>query len=99
MNTEFVSSVYGNSADVLGGVPGYDELVANYAKATGDNFATNGQTGTDIAKVILKALTDPDPRLRYLTSEYIEGVAKVKYADTTGRDLLALTRSRLRSPG
>jgi NAD(P)-dependent dehydrogenase (short-subunit alcohol dehydrogenase family) len=99
VNTEFVSSTRALSADLLAqGAPGYESMIANYAAATTDVFASYGQTGEDIACIIRDVLGEERPHLRYLTSDYVKAIAEQKYVDTTGDGIVDIFQSRLR-PG
>ena len=55
-----------------------------------------GQSGDDVARVILEAATAQAPHLRYLTSDAVRSLAGLKYADLTGDRVLELTGSRLK---
>ena len=46
------------------------------------------QTGDDVAKVILEAITANKPHLRYLTNHNFDVVIKSKYTDLTGDEPL-----------
>jgi NAD(P)-dependent dehydrogenase (short-subunit alcohol dehydrogenase family) len=96
VNTEFVATVVKQSeqrADVE--IPDYTPMLQAYLSGSRQTFATAGQTGDDIAAVILEAATAETPHLRYLTSDMIRGVAARKYVDTTGDAIVAMTGARL----
>ena len=97
VNTEFVNSTRALSAELLEhGAPGYEQMIASSAAGTADVFSTYGQSGEDIARIILEALTSPAPKFRYTTSDYAEGIAKMKYTDTSGENVVQLFQSRLK---
>jgi NAD(P)-dependent dehydrogenase (short-subunit alcohol dehydrogenase family) len=97
VHTEFVDSVRALSAELLaGGAPGYEKFIGAYAAATGDTFSNHGQSGEEIGEVIHAALTDENPPLRYITSDYAKGVAGMKYTDLTGDNVVDLFQGRLR---
>jgi NAD(P)-dependent dehydrogenase (short-subunit alcohol dehydrogenase family) len=96
VNTEFVASVVKQReerADVE--ITDYAPLLSAYLSGSRQTFATAGQTGDDIAAVILEAAIAEAPHLRYLTSDMIRGVASRKYVDTTGDSIVAMTGARL----
>ncbi|HTE42236.1 MAG TPA: SDR family oxidoreductase [Steroidobacteraceae bacterium] len=95
VNTEFVATVRkGNAATALP-ADDYAPLMRNYMKGSEQVFATMGQTGDDIAAVIVTAATDAQPHLRYLTSDAMRGLAGRKYVDTTGDSIVAMMGARL----
>lgn len=53
------------------------------------------QTPDEIATFIADVAADPDPRLRYQTSEAVERAVRIKSADPTGERVGSLTRSWL----
>jgi NAD(P)-dependent dehydrogenase (short-subunit alcohol dehydrogenase family) len=93
VNTEFVASVVKQSGAI--DVPDYAPMQKAYLDGSRKMFATAGQTGDDIAAVIVEAATAAAPHLRYLTSDMIRGLASRKYVDTTGDSIVALTGARL----
>ncbi len=54
-----------------------------------------GQSGADVAHVILQAATDAAPHLRYQTSDLSRILAGRKLADVTGDSIRELTGARL----
>jgi NAD(P)-dependent dehydrogenase (short-subunit alcohol dehydrogenase family) len=96
VNTEFVAAVIkqneGSDAVAIGD---YTPILQSYLAGSRQSFATAGQTGDDIAAVIVEAAIAETPHLRYLTSEMIRGVAARKYVDTTGDSIIAMTSARL----
>lgn len=96
VNTEFVASVVKQGAnDASPEIADYAPLLATYLKGSKQMFASAGQTGDDIAAVILEAANSETPHLRYLTSDMIRGLVARKYVDATGDAIVALTGSRL----
>ncbi len=53
------------------------------------------QSPQDVADVVLAALTDVSPKLRYQTSDSVTERAATKLADTTGSEALEVARKRL----
>jgi NAD(P)-dependent dehydrogenase (short-subunit alcohol dehydrogenase family) len=96
VNTEFVASVVKqNEARADTEIADYEPILKGYLAGSRQAFATAGQTGDDIAAVILEAAVAESPHLRYLTSDMIRGVAARKYVDTTGDTIVAMTGARL----
>ena len=94
--TEFVSSTR-KRAEAAPAVPdeAYRPLMEAYLAGTQQAFASVGQTGDDVAKVIVEAATAEAPQLRYVTSEVVRGLVKQKYVDPTGASSLAVSAGRL----
>jgi NAD(P)-dependent dehydrogenase (short-subunit alcohol dehydrogenase family) len=96
VNTEFVAAVIKQNmerTDVE--IADYAPMLNAYLAGSRQTFATAGQTGDDIASVIVEAAMAEAPHLRYLTSEIIRGIASRKYVDTTGDSIIAMTSARL----
>jgi NAD(P)-dependent dehydrogenase (short-subunit alcohol dehydrogenase family) len=99
INTEFVANVRATSGAAAGGLPApYDAMLKAYMGASGDVFAQYGQTGEDIAGVIVGAATDANPHLRYVTSEFARQVVKPKVVDMTGDSVVEAFAARLAAP-
>lgn len=97
INTEFVSSVRSSSADAIAAMqPPYDRLIAAYMGASGDVFATYGQTGDDIARIIAAVATTDNPDFRILTSDFAKATVRTKVVDETGNSVVAVFAARLR---
>jgi NAD(P)-dependent dehydrogenase (short-subunit alcohol dehydrogenase family) len=94
--TEFVASTR-KRAEATPVLPdeAYRPLMEAYLAGTEKVFATVGQTGDDVAKVIVEAATAEAPQLRYVTSEVVRGLVARKYVDPTGASALAVSGGRL----
>jgi NAD(P)-dependent dehydrogenase (short-subunit alcohol dehydrogenase family) len=57
------------------------------------------QTATEIAQVVVRALTDPDPAFRIATSDWVTEYAATKLVDVDGSIVQKLTRSWLAQSG
>lgn len=98
INTAFVDNVRATSQQVLGRlVPPYDALAAAYMGASGGVFANYGQTGADIAEIILRIAQDPEPLLRNVTSDFAAQFVGCKLKDLTGEAVLAVAGARLKA--
>ena len=53
------------------------------------------QPASEVAEIVVRALTEPDPPLRILTSDWVKEYAAIKLADPDGSIVQALTRSWL----
>jgi retinol dehydrogenase 8 len=76
-----------------------DAMLSKYMSVTQEKFKdpTLAQTGMEVAEVCLKAITDENPSLRYLTNLhplYLESI-KMKYADFTGNKNLNASKKNL----
>ena len=95
VNTEFVASVRSKAAATQNALDAYAGLRNAYLASTTQAFASIGQTGADIGKVVVDAATRATPPFRIPTSEVIAGLIQRKYVDSSGDSVLALTGSRL----
>jgi len=95
VNTEFVANVTKQRA--AKDIDDYAPLLSTYLATSRQRFATAGQTGDDIAQVIVEAATASSPHLRYQTSDMIRGVVARKYADLDGDAIVAMTGAPLAS--
>lgn len=94
INTEFVSSVRATS-DIAAFQPPYGEIVGKYMAASTSVFAQYGQTGDDIAAIIVEAATAETPHFRYITSEFAKQVVAPKVVDPTGDSVVEAFAARL----
>ena len=96
VNTEFVPTVRASIAGraELESEP-YRALLASYLAGTQEAFAAVGQTGDDVAAVIVEAATAERPHFRYVTSELVRGLVAHKFVDPSGDTVVALSGARL----
>lgn len=96
INTEFVANVRAVSA---GGLPNYhapyDGFIAKYVASSEGVFANFGQTGDDIAGIILEAATAEQPHFRYITSDFAKQIVAPKVAEYTGDAVVEAFAARL----
>jgi hypothetical protein len=57
------------------------------------------QSPAEVAEVILRAVTEPEPAFRIMTSEWAREYARIKLADPDGTVVQAMTRSWLLPAG
>lgn len=96
INTEFVANVCRASTGTLVDLaPPYDAMLTSYMGASAGVFATYGQTGADIAAIILEAAQTDKPHLRYVTSAFARQVVAPKVADFTGDAVVEAFAARL----
>ena len=96
VNTEFVANVLKTVKEAPQEIrEAYEPLLDAYIKGTQQAFATMGQTGDDIGKIIVEAATIAAPHFRYLTSDLAQSVVSRKYVDTTGDSVVAISGARL----
>lgn len=97
INTEFVASVRATSAAVLAGLQEpYATLAQRYMGSTGDVFATYGQTGDDIARIIAALATSANPDFRTITSDFAKAMVSSKVVDQTGNSVIKIFAERLK---
>lgn len=96
INTEFVANVRAVSADGLANFkPPYDAMIAKYMGSSEGVFAQFGQTGDDIAGIILEAANAEQPHFRYITSDFAKQIVKPKVAEYTGDAVVEAFAARL----
>jgi NAD(P)-dependent dehydrogenase (short-subunit alcohol dehydrogenase family) len=96
INTGFVANVRASSAAAIAGLTApYDRMLAAYIGASEDIFAQHGQTGADIAAVILDAATSATPHFRYVTSDFARMIVAPKVVDFTGDSIVEAFAARL----
>jgi NAD(P)-dependent dehydrogenase (short-subunit alcohol dehydrogenase family) len=97
INTEFVASVRSSSQDSIAAMgPPYDKLAAAYLAASGNVFATYGQTGDDIARIIAGVATAENPDFRCITSDFAKATVAPKVVDQTGNSVIEVFAARLK---
>lgn len=94
--TEFVNTVRAVSAGTIAGMTApYDRFAQNYMGSTGDVFATYGQSGDDIARIIAHLATTASPDFRTITSDFAKAMVAAKVVDPTGNSIPPIFTSRL----
>ena len=73
----------------------YAALIANYMGAMGDVFATYGQTGDDIARIIVEIAGADQPDFRNVTSDFARTMVKPKVVDFSGNNVVDAFAARL----
>jgi NAD(P)-dependent dehydrogenase (short-subunit alcohol dehydrogenase family) len=73
----------------------YAEVLRPYLDWVVRTAYPGAQTATELAAVVLRALTEADPPLRIPSSEWARAYAGIKLADTDGTVVQAMTRSWL----
>lgn len=97
INTEFVASVRAGSRSAMAAMTEpYATLVQRYMAATGQVFATHGQTGDDIARIIVGLATAEHPDFRTITSDFAMATVARKVVDRTGNTVIKAFADRLR---
>lgn len=96
INTEFVASVRSSSASAIAGMTApYDKLAGNYLGATSDVFATYGQTGDEVAEIIVAIATANKPDFRNITSPFAKTAVASKVVDETGNSVVEIFARRI----
>lgn len=97
INTEFVASVRQTSQDSVAAMAEpYATLVQRYMASSGNVFATYGQTGDDIARIISDLATSEQPDFRTITSDFAKTVVASKVVDETGNSVIKAFADRLK---
>lgn len=97
INTEFVASVRAASQASLAAMSEpYATLAQRYMGATGDVFATYGQTGDDIARIIAALAVAENPDFRTITSDFAKATVASKVVDPTGNSVVDVFAARLK---
>ena len=71
------------------------DVLVNNAGASTDVFATYGQSGADIAAIILDVARAESPNFRYVTSEFARTIVQPKVVDYTGNNVVDAFAARL----
>lgn len=71
----------------------YAEVLEPYLDWVARGGWPGAQPAREVADVVLRALTEPDPALRLATSDWVRQYTAVKYADPDGSAVQAMTRS------
>ncbi len=95
VNTEFVSNVGAEPAEMIAAAGPYAESAEAYINRTLGHFFESAQTGAQAAESILEALTAERPAFRIQTSDWAREFCAVKLADFDGSATLAMTGSWL----
>lgn len=96
INTEFVASVRSSSASAIAGMTApYDKMAGNYLGATSDVFATYGQTGDEVAEIIVAVATAEKPDFRNITSPFAKTAVASKVVDETGNSVVEIFARRI----
>jgi NAD(P)-dependent dehydrogenase (short-subunit alcohol dehydrogenase family) len=96
INTEFVANVRATSQGTLARLtPPYDGFLAAYMGASTNVFEQYGQSGADIAAIILEAAQSETPHLRYVTSAFARQIVSPKVVDYTGDSVVDAFAARL----
>ena len=97
INTEFVASVRSSSQAALATMAEpYATLAQRYMAASGNVFATYGQTGEDIARIIAALAAADDPDFRTITSDFAMATVARKVVDRTGNSVIEAFANRLK---
>lgn len=97
INTEFVASVRATSqASIAAMTEPYGTLAGRYMAASGDVFATYGQTGDDIARIIAALAVAENPDFRTITSDFAKAMVSSKVVDQTGNSVIEIFANRLK---
>lgn len=92
VNTEYIANLRDSLDKRLASTDDpYAPLFQAYIQAVSTRYEAVGQSGDDVAQVILEAATAETPQLRYPTSELVKTIASKKYTDPTGNVVLALS--------
>ncbi|HUQ14356.1 MAG TPA: SDR family oxidoreductase [Novosphingobium sp.] len=96
INTEFVASARSSSAASIGAMAApYDALAANYMRAMGGVFAEHGQTGDEVAEIVVAVATADQPDFRNVTSAFARAMVTPKVVDFTGNNVVDAFAARL----
>lgn len=88
--SEFVSTAVTNIEETGAGAGDYAPALHNYLERTRGAFAS-AQEPSEVAAVIRAVLDSPDPAFRTQTSDAARTFVSLKLADSTGRDVQAVT--------
>ncbi|GAB3802660.1 SDR family oxidoreductase [Micromonospora zhanjiangensis] len=98
LETAFAANAGVTRASLLADAGPYAPVLEPYLDWVVRTGWPGAQTATEVAEVVLRALTEPDPPLRIPTGDWVREYAGRKFVDPEGREILALTRSWLARP-
>jgi short-subunit dehydrogenase len=96
VRTAFFANVGGHTDNIAEDDP-YRDLITRF-NGTMAALGAAGQTAESVAEIICTVAADPEPALRYQSSDRSRALVAQKLVDPTGRSVLAATGSLLRSP-
>ncbi|WP_214408861.1 SDR family oxidoreductase [Sphaerisporangium fuscum] len=91
--TSFAANAGVTRDSLLAAAGPYAEVLRTYMDWVARSGYPGAQTATEVAEVVLRALTDPRPPFRIPTSEWAREYAAVKLTDPDGSAVQAMTRS------
>lgn len=97
--TQFIANLGGlalRSEEELAIDP-YADPLNKYLIAVRGRFNDVGQTGEDIAQIIVEAATAEQPNFRYQTSDAVRGMTGMKFVDPTGNAQITMVAGSLKS--
>jgi NAD(P)-dependent dehydrogenase (short-subunit alcohol dehydrogenase family) len=83
---------------LLAGAGPYSQVLERYLDHVRRAGHPGAQSAAEVAEVIIRTLTDPDPAFRVMTSEWAARFAGIKLAQPAGDAVRAMTRSWLAAP-
>ncbi len=96
LDTAFITNARPDPAAMLAGAGPYAAAFGAYRGWVRTGAIESAQLATDVAEVVVRALTDDCPAFRIQTSDYARRYVTRKLADPDGSAIQALTRSWLR---
>src|SRR3990167_2866528 len=92
VNSDFVSSTLNKSPDLHFDLENdYRTMLDSYSQATRNAFTQLAQSPDDIAKCLLEIATEEQAHFKYQTSEISKKIANLKFTDSTGNQVIALS--------
>lgn len=76
----------------------YEPVLVPYLDWVARTAWPGAQPAAEVAQVVMRALTEPDPAFRVATSDWVRDYASIKFADVDGGRVRAMTRSWLAVP-
>lgn len=95
LDTSFAANSGITRESLLAASGPYAEVLAPYLDWVVRTGWPGAQPAREVAEVVLRALTEPEPALRIPTSDWVREYAGIKLADPDGTTVRALTRSWL----
>jgi NAD(P)-dependent dehydrogenase (short-subunit alcohol dehydrogenase family) len=95
LHTSFAANSGITRESLLAAAGPYAEVLEPYLDWVVRNAFPGAQSAREVAEVVLRALTEPEPAFRIPTSDWARQYASIKLADADGAIVRALTRSWL----
>jgi NAD(P)-dependent dehydrogenase (short-subunit alcohol dehydrogenase family) len=93
LETSFAANSGVTFDSLLAAAGPYRGVLETYLEWVKHTAWPGAQPAAEVADIVVRTLTEPDPPFRVLTSDWVRGFVSQKYADPDGRAIQLMTRS------